>query len=189
MITIEQVNKLREYADVSYEEAKRALENTDGNVLEALIELEQQGKTKSPEGGGKYVSNLKLDEEEESTAGGAGKKAKSKPNSGSSFGESMRRLFAWLGRIVQKGNINYLVVERHNEHIIRLPLTIMVLLLVFAFWVIIPLLIVGLFFNFKYTFDGPDVGSDKVNRVMDDVAKAAEDIKSDIKKDLNKEKD
>ena len=51
MVTLEQVEKLREYANISYDEAKTALENADGDILQALIELEQQGKVKAPEGG------------------------------------------------------------------------------------------------------------------------------------------
>jgi translation elongation factor EF-Ts len=44
MITIEQVEKLRKYTGVSYTLAKEALEETDGDLLEAVILLEKQQK-------------------------------------------------------------------------------------------------------------------------------------------------
>ena len=191
MVTMEQVEKLREYAEVSYEEAKQALEKTNGNLLEALIELERQGKTKAPEGGGKYVSFREPLEEERQNGGKERKQAGGKQRETSSFADVFRRIFAWLGKMIQKGNVNVMLVERHDEQIIKLPLTVLVLLLLFGFWVLVPLLIVGLFFNFRYSFEGPDLGTEKVNKVMDHVAKAAEDIKSDISKgtDDNSSKD
>jgi hypothetical protein len=48
MITIEQVEKIRERANVSYEDARAALEATDGDMLEAMIHLEKQGKIPGP---------------------------------------------------------------------------------------------------------------------------------------------
>ena len=41
---IEMVEKLMEKANVSYAEAKQALENNNWDMLDALIELERQGK-------------------------------------------------------------------------------------------------------------------------------------------------
>ena len=60
MITLEQVEKLREKANVSYDEAKAALEAANGDMLEALINLEKQGGGAS-EGGGYYRSTGKKD--------------------------------------------------------------------------------------------------------------------------------
>ena len=42
-VTLEQVERLREKADVSYAKAKEALEYSGGNLLDALIYLEEQG--------------------------------------------------------------------------------------------------------------------------------------------------
>lgn len=69
MITLEQVEKLREKANVSYDEAKAALEAANGDMLEALINLEKQGKVVPPEGGGYYRSTgEKNDSKEDSKA-------------------------------------------------------------------------------------------------------------------------
>ncbi|SHI00111.1 DUF4342 domain-containing protein [Clostridium grantii] len=45
-INIEQIDLLRKRANVSYEEAKKALENNNNDLVEALIYLEQNQKTK-----------------------------------------------------------------------------------------------------------------------------------------------
>ena len=49
MDRLEKAERLREHANVSYEEAKAALDQTDGDLLEAMVLLEKQGKTKQPE--------------------------------------------------------------------------------------------------------------------------------------------
>lgn len=182
MVTIEQVEKLREYADVTYEEAKTALERNEGDILEALIELEQQGKTKAPQGGGKYESFVSSIPETQKTDEAGKKKSKEREEEPSAFKENINRFFKWLREMVHKGNMNLFVVKKQEENVIKLPVTVLVLALLLGFWVVIPLLVVGLFLNFHYSFEGPDLGKTKVNQVMDDVSQAAENIKSDMKK-------
>ena len=45
---LEQIERLRERAKVTYDEAKHAYEAAGGDLLEALILLEKQGKVKPP---------------------------------------------------------------------------------------------------------------------------------------------
>lgn len=45
-ITLEKIDIIRERTGVSYREAKEALERSRGNVLEALIELDEKADTK-----------------------------------------------------------------------------------------------------------------------------------------------
>ena len=40
MVTLQQVEELRRYADITFNEAKEALEETNGDILEAIINLE-----------------------------------------------------------------------------------------------------------------------------------------------------
>ncbi len=84
--------------------------------------------------------------------------------------------------MIHKGNINALIIEKNGSEIMKLPITVLVILLFFVFWIVVPLMVVGFFFNFRYYFHGPDIKSTKVNEVIDSVADAAEEIKNDIKK-------
>jgi hypothetical protein len=184
MVTLEQVEKLREYANITYDEAKEALENAGGDILQAIIDLERQGKIKSPQGGGQYTSGgnettALLQQEEvrkEST--------QSKNNNGekSAFSRNMSKFFRWMGEVLHKGNVNALVVEKNGTSIMRMPITVLVILLIVAFWFVVPIMIVGLFFDFRYYFNGPDIKCTKVNDAMDSVANAAGEIKNDMKK-------
>ncbi|MBQ2324067.1 MAG: DUF4342 domain-containing protein [Oscillospiraceae bacterium] len=48
-ITLEMIDQIRERAGVSYEQAKKALEEADGSVVDALIALEKADKETSHE--------------------------------------------------------------------------------------------------------------------------------------------
>jgi len=188
MVTLEQVEKLREYADISYDEAKTALENAGGDILQALIDLERAGKVKPPQGGGRYNSGSitesfnQQNEQNYSGKNPAGEHANYNRGGGSAFSRNMRKFIRWLGEMIHKGNINAIIIERDGAEVMKLPITVLVILLLFVFWFVVPLMVVGLFFNFRYYFRGPDIKNAKVNDVIDSVADAAEEIKNDIKK-------
>ena len=45
-INLEQIDELRKRANVSYEDAKNALEQNEGDIIKSLIYLEKQNKIK-----------------------------------------------------------------------------------------------------------------------------------------------
>lgn len=49
MDQLEKVEKIREKTGVTYEEAKAALEAANGDILDALVYLENMGKVKKPD--------------------------------------------------------------------------------------------------------------------------------------------
>ncbi len=183
MVTLEQVEKLREHANVSYDEAKAALENANGDILQALIDLEQQGKVKPPQDGGRYHSGgneiicTQKEEDHKKTKSQSSGQSDEK----SAFSRNMGRFFRWMGQVIHKGNINALVIEKNETSVMKLPITVLILLLIFAFWIVVPLLIIGVFFSFRYSLQGPDIKSSKVNNAMDTVANAAEEIRNDMR--------
>jgi len=179
MITLEQVEKLRQYADITYDEAKAALEKAEGDLLQAVIDLERAGKIPPPPGGGAYTSAPAREIAPAKDA--EGKKSRRDKEDDTAFRRNMESLWRWIRDMIHKGNTNALVVSRHGEETMRLPITLLVVLLLFAFWIVVPLLVVGLFFNFRYAFQGPDIRSTKVNDAMDNVAKAADEIKNDMR--------
>lgn len=177
MDNFEKVEKLREHANVSYEEAKQALENSNWDILDAMIYLEQSGKVHGPENASytTQAKKVKIEVEE--------KECKS------TFKENIKRFCDWCIKWINKGNINSFCVEKDNQEIFRVPVTLLVVLLIFAFWVVVPLLIVGLFFSMRYHFAGPDVRSVDIdlNKAMDTAADAAENIKSEISNAVSKD--
>lgn len=177
MVTLEQVEKLRERANVSYDEAREALEAAGGDMLEALIYLEKKGKVQPPQGNGYYSSEQARNHPQ------AGPYRPADYGRGETFGSLMKRFGRFCLKILHKGNINTFEVLKGDESKAAVPVTVLVLLLLFAFWVVLPLLIIGLFFGLRYRFHGPDLGSPSVNRAMDNVADAADDLKHSVTRD------
>lgn len=158
MITLEQVEKLKSVAGVSYNEAKEALDQTQGDILEAVLLLERAGKVKKPENNGSVSSKETETKKEE--------QPKKKED------DSFKKFFDWIKHVLHLGNTNDFVVYKEDKDSISIPLTIFVIMLLFAFWVVFPLMIVGLFFSFRYRFAGPNFTNDKINRTVDTLSNA-----------------
>ena len=179
MTELEKVEKLREKADVTFAEAKEALDVAGGDVLDALIYLEKQGKTTIPAGGGYYSGNGEHAPEWQSAlVDGAETKKR-----GETFSEMMKRFGRFCLMLLNKGNSNFLDASKHDELMFSCPVTALVILLVFFFWVTVPLFVISLFFGFRYRFRGADLDRDSVNRVMDGAANVVEDVKKSFSGD------
>lgn len=177
-ITLEQVERLREKAPVSYTQAKQALEYSQGNLLDAIIYLEEQGAI--PRTQQAYYSTQKSAapppppvEElvvQVQPTGEEKKKA------------GRRSLFSTLRRALVE---NELEVWRRQEPVTAVPVLILLILLIFAPWVTIPLLIVGLFLGFRYRFSGPDLERDSINDMMEKMATTADDVGRQVMDELH----
>lgn len=193
MTNLDQVKKLKEHADITYEEAKEVLERANGDLLEAVIILERENRMEAPKTGGYYHSakdqtGVGEDEKKESR-----KDHKQDQADRISFGEVLGDFFRWAGKILHKGNVNNLRVEKDGESIMVVPITLLVILLFVAFWVVIPLGIIGLVFGYRYGFQGADFDHTKVNetvnkvsdatlKAVDSVTKTAKDTARDFRK-------
>ena len=177
MDRIEMVEKLRKRANVTYEEAKAALEASEWDLLDAIVKLEKEGKVEKAA----YTTKRESTEEERRESGSSGSE---RPR-----GDGFERFMAFVGRAIKKGNANSFCVLRHGEERFRLPVTALVLLLIFTFYLTLPLMVLGLFFGFHYRFAGPELGRDKINDAMEKAAQAAEKVKEEVKKEWQDEKD
>lgn len=167
MTHYEMVELLREKANVSYEEAKDALETTDWDLLDAIVLLEREGKTEKASASCTTGQTEPEDAAEE-------------PSGRSAFKDNMKRLGSWLCHLIEIGNRNSFIVARGKKEILQLPVTAFVLLLAFSWPLTVCLLIVGLFIGCRYSFRGPQMGTETVNNVMDKVNDAAERMQAEF---------
>lgn len=192
-VTLEMVERLREKAPVTYAQARQALEYSGGNLLDALIYLEEQGTIPREEGA--YFSTRneasppppKEDPLPVPTKGKETKKEKTRhlfngirvvvvpPK-----GEGKR----WLSTLRRWLIDNELEIWRRDQPVTALPVLILVLLLVFVYWLMIPALILGLFLGFRYRFSGPDLERDDLNDMMGSVADTASDLGRQVMDEL-----
>lgn len=91
-ITLEQVDQVRERTGVSYQKAKEALEKANGDVVDAIVLLEEE------------------------------KPAKEKfHHSASDFGNEVIKT---LKELLNSGNVNRIVVEKDEQVVMNIPVTV-----------------------------------------------------------------
>lgn len=95
-ITLEKVDQVKARTGVSYAEAKKALENCGGNVLETIIYLE-----KNEEININYINN------EEMKSGDAT--------------ENINEFKEWLRELIQKGNVSRIKIKKDNKVLVDIP--------------------------------------------------------------------
>lgn len=173
--------KLSARTGASLEDAKAALNACDFDMLDAVVYLEKLGKVTAPESESYTTSQESPRKQRAYEEENASRSKKV------TFGNLVGSFFKWLGRIIKIGNENFFDVEHNGTDTVKLPLTVCVVLLVFAFWVCIPLLIVGLFFSFRYSFSGPLFKKDDVfNSTMNKAADVTENIKREFNEAADK---
>lgn len=173
MEQLEKVEKLRQRADVTYEEAKEALEACNWDLLDAMVYLEKQGKVKKPSQS-TYSTSYEEQSEYESVKD---KVNEQKENSGD-FLEKLGRLFK---KIIQKSKDNYFCVKRKGEEIFKVPVWVFGLVLFLTWDILIPIMIIALFFECQYSFRGKDQLK-SANKAMEKASEFADKVKDEYEK-------
>ena len=156
----EMVEKLRQKANVSYEEAKAALEACDWDILDALVLLESEGKVKT-EGAAQEYTTQEIP-------------VQSKASENADWRENLRRLWNYLRKLFRKGNANNFVVRGKKGKVeMEMPVTVLVLLMICLWPLSLIAIVGGLLCGCRYSFQGPDVNG-KVNEAMDKAADAVQ---------------
>ena len=164
MEMIEKVERLRERANVTYEEARAALEMTGGDLLDAIVLLEREGKTQNRPSS--YSTKNEEAEEEE------------RQEKRSEFKENMHRLANWVRKAIDIGNRNQFVLSRKDEEKLTLPVTAFAVIVFFTLPWSVMVLGAGLFLGFRISFRGPQ--TEKVNPMMDKASAAAEKVRAEF---------
>ena len=83
--------------------------------------------------------------------------------------------------------MNQFEVWRGGERMTSLPVLILILLVVLAYWISLPLLVIGLLFGCRYRFSGPDLDRNKVGEVANQVSDSVRDAVGQVREQFKKE--
>ena len=83
--------------------------------------------------------------------------------------------------------VNQFEVWRNGERMTALPVLILILLVLVAYWISLPLLVVGLFFGCKYRFSGPDLDKNRVGEVVNQVSAKVGDEVGQVRDEFKRE--
>ena len=168
MDTFEKVEKLREKANVTFEEAKAALDEANGDLLDAMILLEKQGKAETRAESfstKKEATDIIVVDQPES---------KEEKKRGNAFTDKLKALW-------HKSCENYFVIEKDEQPIVNIPIWAFILILIFTWHVTLVLMVIALFFGCKYSFQGTDKMK-VANNVCEKVSEAADKVKEEYNK-------
>lgn len=180
MEKLEKVETLREKTGVTYEEAKRALEACDYDILDAVVYLEALGRINAPVNKS-YTTDYKAAAKESDSFAKA-RETYEKDCKKGSVGNAMNSFFEGVGDILKKSWDSKFVVMHKEERKAEVPVLILVVLLIGMFWVTLPLLLIGMFFDFRYKFEGVGTVSINLNEMCDKASETCENLKKDHEK-------
>lgn len=159
MDEFDKVEKLRQRANVSYEEARDALRACDGDLLDAMVYLEKLGHVKAPEKSTVSTSSEKKEHYENVPEAVVRSQSTA---SDPSFGQQLGIL---IKTALRKSIDNFIVVSHKGEEKFRLPILVAIILLFMFNVITLTAVIVSLFFDVNYRFEGKDDLS-KMNNVI-----------------------
>ena len=171
MDKFEKVQKIKEKTGVSYTEAVEALDRCNGDILDAIVYLERSGRT-SERNTATFTSSVnKNDKESDNLAHATAEYDRNSEKDGiDTFVDGVKVL-------LRKSIDTSFVVERFNKKIVDVPVLVLIICFIFTFWIILPLLVVGLFFDCRYRFVGVGKVTVDVNKFCDRAADGATNIK------------
>ncbi|RYD03340.1 hypothetical protein N752_21140 [Desulforamulus aquiferis] len=134
-LNLDLIDELRKRTNVSYGDAKEALEKCNGDLLEALVYLEKQNKV-NPEQNYSLFKNL-----------------------------------------FHKANSTRFIIHKKNRTVFDMSVTVSIIITVFASYIVIPLLLIGLVTGYRMKFEGLDGEGMKVNEALNKVSDAVDSAK------------
>lgn len=170
---INKIEKLRNKFNISYEEAREALQVTEGNMLDAVVYLENKGIIEKPNEGIYYTNKYKSNSNDnKESLKKENVKEKHKP----------KGFFELICQFIDRCNNIFFKINKNNRTIIKLPLTVIILLVTFTFGTIVTLIIVGLFFDIEFEVEGENMDINKINTFLKNISNSVKKIKKDLKK-------
>lgn len=160
---LEMVEKLREKANVSYEEASAALEKCNWDLLDALLLLEGEGK---------LHRDAKASGQETYTTRPQPRPEKKNAHGGLSV------LLRGLAQIIRRLNSVQLLIKKNDEVRLELPMSAVLLLLILSIWAAAIAAVAAMIFGYRFAVkglsfdDSVNAAMDKAGSFVNDVAKA-----------------
>ena len=166
----EMAELLSRKAGVTLEEARQALAENEWDMLDAMVALERRGRA--------AVETVTVDGAQ-SGAYSEPQPVKNTAKKEPIFTNGFAAIWHYIKRLWRLSLDTSFNVIRREETIFSVPVLVLVILLACFFWVVLPLLVIGLFVGCSYRFGGQK-GAEAANRTMDRIDSVVENIKDTL---------
>ena len=154
MDNTEMIEELRKNADITYKTASEILAGVKWDMDAAKTALKKEGIYKEEE-----TAMITTDNYTKNTAGTSEKNFKS----------SAKSAGRWLRDKIGRGMHNDFVITSKNGRRFSLPVTITVILTIAGIEIVPLALIIAFFCGCRFSFNGPDLGTSKINDEMSNI--------------------
>ena len=159
------IEKLREKADLNYEDAYNVLESVHWNFLDAVAALEKEGIIKEKSN---VIYSTKRDDHIDD-----------QKNNNAEEPSLPEKIWKCIVNILEKSVKNSLNLKRNDREIVKLPLLIPVIFLCIQPVVVLVLIICAFFCGCSFSFSGEDLGKEKYNSVLEKIKFQSNNEKND----------
>ena len=168
---------LSQKAGVSLEEARAALEENNWDMLDAMVALERAHKTAGPavnmetESGDRYSNPVRpvknvSDKKREPV-----------------FSNGFATIWGYIRKLWRISLENDFVILHKGKRLLAVPVLVLIVLLLASVGTMLFVLVLGLFLNCQYRFEGRQLGNETINAAMDKMSDLAGDIKESFQND------
>lgn len=140
--------------------------------------LEEQGKVKRPSVSIFYTNEYNENYEDEDQQFNF---QEVKKDNNYKSNNNFEGIFEAICKVIDTCNNIFIEIRGKNNFFLKLPLTVVIVLLIFGFWILIPLVVIGLFLDIKFSVESKKVNTDKTNDILSKISKEVQNIKSKIK--------
>lgn len=171
----EMAELLSKKAGVSLEEARQVLSESDWDILDAMVALERRRGT--------AAGPVEVDRTD-GAAYSEPQPVKSAPKREPVFTNGFAMIWHYIKRLFQLSVETEFAVVRKDKTLLSVPVLVLAVLLVCCFWIMLPLLVIGLFVGCQYRFAGRKAAA-AANKAMDKLGNMVENIKDTLDSDGN----
>lgn len=170
------VERLRKAANISFEEARMALEKNNWDLLDAIVSLEKEGKTTAAN-----VSYQSTDYQEMPQLPSVQEVIDENKRNYDEKADMKQEVRRWARIAFDFIRFNSFSILKDEEIIVKIPVWGCLIILAIAWHVVLIGMVIGLFFGLRYSFSGKD-DMTIANDIMDEAGNLAEKAKEQFKK-------
>lgn len=177
--TEEKLNRLQSLTGVTLHQAEAALHAAKGDLLEALIWLEDAGFITSA-GVGRYsTAGAPQPPQEELSSAQAPSLLMPEKRP-----ESVKDWLKWLWMFLISNRLEaYKKYDPSRQ--IQCPMGVLIALVIIAWYAVAGVLILGICLGWRYRLAGPQLGGRKLNAIISQIDDLAEKARDDVKRHMN----
>lgn len=167
------IDKLIDNTGITREEAERSLTYNQWDILETMVYLEKQGRIERQNPSVFYTNEA---HEEYNTAEN---NDSDKEFATEDFTKKRKfdGVFEAVCKFIDTGNNIFLQFKKNDKVLLKLPITVIVVLLFFTFWFTIPLMVIALFFDIELSLSASRIDKKNINKINKVLMELSRNIK------------